>query len=172
DVLTAVDRLGRAFDPVAAQVRFTDVARTVSRRAALFDELRTALRLVPKPVRGQAAAARSPSTEEALQKLRDVQASVGALAASLRERCPERGPAQNLREAIALILRHLDQHGKNLWGHVVTLPPEAGSGVRLVDRTNNRLEGFFGDFKRGERRRSGRKILTKDLEDLPPQAAL
>ncbi len=41
DVLTAVDRLGRALDPVAAQVRFTDVARTVSRRAALFDELRT-----------------------------------------------------------------------------------------------------------------------------------
>ena len=39
DVLTAVDRLGRALDPVAAQVRFTGVARSVTRRAALFDEL-------------------------------------------------------------------------------------------------------------------------------------
>jgi len=47
-----------------------------------------------------------------------------------------------------------------------------GGGIRLVDRTNNCLEGLFDDIKHGERRRSGRKILTQDLEQLPPAAAL
>jgi hypothetical protein len=41
----------------------------------------------------------------------------------------------------------------------------------LVDCTNNSLEGLFDDLKHGERR-SGRKILTQDFEQLPPAAAL
>ena len=39
-------------------------------------------------------------------------------------------------------------------------------------RTNNRLESLFHTIKHGERRRSGRKILTQDFEILPPAAAL
>ena len=44
--------------------------------------------------------------------------------------------------------------------------------MRLVDRTNNILEGFFDTMKHDERRRGGRKNLAKDLEDLPAGAAL
>ena len=39
-------------------------------------------------------------------------------------------------------------------------------------RTNNELESLFHAMKHGERRRSGRKILTQDFEALPPAAAL
>ena len=39
-------------------------------------------------------------------------------------------------------------------------------------RTNNGLESLFHTIKHGERRRSGRKILTQDFEVLPPAAAL
>ncbi len=49
---------------------------------------------------------------------------------------------------------------------------QAGGGIRLVERTNNILENFFHNMKHGERRRSGRKILTQDFEHLPPAAAL
>ena len=41
-----------------------------------------------------------------------------------------------------------------------------------MDRTNCRLESLNGDIKHGERRRSGRKKLTQDLENLPPGAPL
>jgi hypothetical protein len=54
----------------------------------------------------------------------------------------------------------------------VKIPEEYGGGIRLVERTNNILESFFHGIKHGERRRSGRKILTKDFEDLPAAAAL
>jgi len=52
------------------------------------------------------------------------------------------------------------------------LPEGAGGGVRLVFRTNFPAENFFGQFKHDERRRSGRKNLTQDLEQLPAEAVL
>jgi hypothetical protein len=135
-------------------------------RAALFDELRAALRLYPKG--GVSEATPDASSRE----LQDIQASVEKLTVSLRERRPQRGPAQDTRWAIDQILEHLDRHGDFLWGHAINLPPEVGGGVRLVFRTNNLLEGFYRAMKQGERRRSGRRTLADDLEHLPPEAAL
>jgi len=94
------------------------------------------------------------------------------LTASLRRERPQRGPAKDRRQAIDLILSHVDRHGPHLWGHVITLPQSVAGGVRLVARTNNDLESVFHSLKHGERRRSGRKTLTQDLEVLPPAAAL
>jgi len=74
--------------------------------------------------------------------------------------------------SIKIILDHLERHGKFLWGHLVKLSEEAGGGIKLVDRTNNVLESFFHKMKHRERRRSGRKILTRDFENIPPAAAL
>ena len=56
--------------------------------------------------------------------------------------------------------------------HVVNLPIHAGGGIRVINRTNNCLEFKFSGIKRGERRRSGRKVLTQDMENLPPDAML
>lgn len=44
--------------------------------------------------------------------------------------------------------------------------------TRLVDRTNDCLESYFHSLKHGERRRSGRKVVTQDFERLPAAAAL
>lgn len=82
---------------------------------------------------------------------------------------PQRGPAEDVRQAIDIVLDHLERHGDSLWGHAIRLP---AGGIRLVDRTNNALEGFFRSLKHGERRRSGRKVLTYDFERLPAAAAL
>lgn len=41
-----------------------------------------------------------------------------------------------------------------------------------MSRTNFPAENFFGTLKHDERRRSGRKNLTQDLEHLPAEAAL
>jgi hypothetical protein len=87
------------------------------------------------------------------------------LAPQLRRERPARGPAQDLRSGIDLILDHLQRHGPSLWGHELRLPR---GGTRLVDRTNNVLEGLFHVIKHGERRRSGRKVLSQDFDQLPP----
>lgn len=172
-VTKALERLRSRLAPVICEMPFQRVAQTLQRRVALFEELRTALRLLPKPDgRNAPHVLALESTDQAIAELRDVKKAVDTLVTSLRKRRPRRGPAQDMRQAIDLILRHIDTHGVNLWGHAVPMPDELGGGVRLVDRTNNALESFFHVMKRGERRRSGRKILTKDFEDLPAAAAL
>lgn len=111
---------------------------------------------------------------QAIAELQDIRKAVLRLKVKLKKARPERGPAEDHRKAIDIILRHLDDHGRNLWGHVIRLPAttaETGS-VRVVDRTNNSQEGLFHSIKHNERRRSGRRTLTKDLEDLPAAAAL
>lgn len=164
-----LNRLARALDPVLRDPLFPEAAARLARRAELFDELRQALRLRPD---GKTARATILSPARAAAELQDVRRAVDRLRRGLRRRRPERGPARDEREAIDVVLDHLERHGGSLWGHAIRLPKEAGGGVRLVDRTNNALESFFRRMKQGERRRSGRKVLTYDFERLPAGAAL
>jgi len=164
-VVRALTGLHAILVTVRSQVpQFEGTARILASRARLFDELRETLRITPKRERG-AAADQAQQTSE----LRDVEAALKELERSLRKRRPERGPAQDMREAIDIILTHIDRHGSNLWGHVLTGPDGT---KRVVARTNVILERFFGLSKRCERRRSGRKNLAHDLEQLPAEAFL
>ncbi len=166
-VRKALEKLHAVLRPVRCDIpRFHPVGVALDRRAKLFAELRRTLRLEQKDQDPDS------SSERKAGKLNDVRSAVEKLTKSLRKRRPERGPAKDLRTAIDLILSHLDRHGPYLWGHVISIPQECGGGIRLVDRTNNVLESWFGSLKHNERRRSGRKILTQDFERLPPSAAL
>lgn len=163
----SLERLEQILRPLEWDVPpFVSVSTTLTRRVELLTELRDALRLTPKDPK---AAAKS---EPGLATLQDIQHAVTVLEASLRTRRPARGPAADVRQAIDTILSHLDRHGPHLWGHAITIPAPGGPAVRLVDRTNDCLESYFHGMKHGERRRSGRKILTQDFERLPAAAAL
>lgn len=162
-------RLARVLDPVLLDRAFPEIVARLTRREDFFERLRQALRLHPH---GKTARATILSPSLAAAELQDVRRAVEHLRLDLRRRRPERGPAQDVREAIDIVLDHLERHGGSLWGHTIRLPNEVGGGIRLVDRTNNALESFFRRMKQGERRRSGRKVLTYDFEKLPAGAAL
>lgn len=168
DVLRAVRRLALLLDPVNSEVPFRSVTDDLRHRQGLFQELREALRLVPKDPGRSPPPASKPSSAE----LKDIESDVAGLRSSLAKRREAPRLAPSTRQAINAIIDHLDRHGESLWGHVILLPGEMGDGVRLVERTNDILENFFRGMKQGERRRSGRKILTQDFEALPPAAAL
>ena len=166
-VCKSVEKLRRILRPVQCDVPpFASVGASLSKRSDLFNQLRSALQLEDPRV----PAAVDP--QHAALKLNDIRSAVGKLTASLRKQRPQRGPAKDARQAIDLILSHLDRHGSHLWGHAIRIPKRAGGGVRLVERTNNDLESLFHTIKHGERRRSGRKFLTHDFEVLPPAATL
>lgn len=163
-VRKACERLGRILVPVTSEVPFEQQGRRLRARCELFQQLRRALRLDPRT--------ESPSSRATVvdaEQLDQLHRAVDELANHLHRQRPQCGPAQDLRAAIDLILEHLARHGPTLWGHELRL---SGDRVRLVDRTNNLLEGLFHALKHGERRRSGRKVLTQDLEHLPPDAVL
>jgi hypothetical protein len=162
-VAKALRRLHRHLEPVDSEVPFAQVAKRLRHRAALFDKLRGVLRL---------AGPNSDHSEETEKDLDRMHTRLDELVESLKADRPQRGPAQDTREAIDLILKHLEKHGENLWGHVISLPESAGGGARLVSRTNFVAEGFFGELKHDERLRSGHKNLGVELEHLPDEAAL
>lgn len=172
-VTKSLERLRRVLDHVVCALPFEAVTRRLRRRATIFDELRDAVRLMPTSSgRHTATSSHRWPPERQAAELCDIEAAIDRLTASLQERRPRRGPAQDTRQAIDLVLEHLERHGQSLWGHVIPRPVEAGGGIRLVERTNNLLETFFRDMKHMERRRSGRKVLTHDLECLPAAAVL
>ncbi len=150
---------------------FSQVAIDLDKRKKLFRELRAALRLGAKSGGRKDAADSVEAPPQTTDDYQDIRSAIDKLAASLKQRRPERGPAKDKRQAVDVMLAHLERHGPCLWGHVIKLSRQTG-GIRLVDRTNNILEGFFHGMKHGERRRSGRKILTQDFERLPAEAAL
>jgi len=160
-VTRLLKRFHRYLEPVASEVPFRQVAARLHCRAALFDELRQVLRVVATLPEG-----------ETVYDLDQMHEQLDELVTSLTERRPDRGPAQDTREAIDLILQHIETHGNNLWGHAIRLPDSAGGGIRLVSRTNFLAENFFGGVKHDERRRSGHKNLGYILEHLPDEAAL
>lgn len=165
----ALKRLACAFDPVLRDKASAKVAATLTHQAALFGRLRQALRLDPDK---KAKRKKVLSPRQAAAELQDIRKAVERLKRDLRRRRPKRGPAQDARQAIDIVLDHLKRHGRSLWGHAIRLPKHAGGGIRLVERTNNALESFFRSIKHGERRRSGRKVLTHDFKRLPASAAL
>lgn len=173
-VLKTLKRLQRILQPVASEVPFHQIATRLRARARLLDELRDALRLNPKSSSPQKNAVSNNilTAHQVATELQDICEELDQLVTSLKNRRPKRGPAQDTRNAIDLILSHMENHRDYLWGHAISLPDDMGGGIRIVERTNNILEGFFKGMKHNERRRSGRKTLTHDFETLPPAAAL
>jgi len=163
----SLGKLRRILRPIECDVPpFTSVGALLCQRSELFNQLRSALQLEDKHV------PTGVDPRHAVRKLKDIQSAVRKLTASLRKQRPQRGPAKDTRQAIDVILAHLDRHGPHLWGHAIAIPKRASGSVRLVERTNNDLESLFHTIKHGERRRSGRKFLTHDFEVLPPAATL
>jgi hypothetical protein len=171
-LLKIIKRLQHILQPVASEVPFHQIATRLRDRAKLFDELRDTLRLFPKSLQQKSASNDTLPAHHVAKDLQDTREELEELTRSLKTRRPKRGPAQDTRKAIDMLLRHIEEHRDYLWGHVISMPDNMGGGIRILPRTNNILEGFFKSMKHDERRRSGRKILTHDFESLPPAAAL
>ncbi len=158
-IIRIIKRFYRYIDPVSRDVAFRKVVRGIRRRDRLFKELRCKLRLASNLPENE--------SEEDLNSMRE---EFDKWIVSLEKGRPERGPSHDIRSAIDTILKHVKTHGDNLWGHVISLSKAAGGGIRLVERTNQIAENFFKEIKHKERQRSGRRILTQDLENLPSSA--
>jgi hypothetical protein len=157
--------IARITNPVLSDPEFERIHQVIKYRWGLFCELRDALRIDP-------ISSHDSRQDMSIADIHDVKEAVEGFTRSLEERYPKKGSPYDKRQAIDIILDHLRRHQDYLWGHVILLPEYVGGGFKMVDRTNNNLEGLFGGIKNGERRRSGRKVLSKDFEDLPEGVAI
>ena len=179
----ALERLKKAFMPLLESKDVKKTIRELETRMELFDKLRNVFRFESDSLKPD-----SPNNIIAKLNGEDIMADDYILAyerfekemknqvytfeKKLKIQYENNRTRADIRHAINIILTHLNKHGRFLWGHSIMVQTESGCEVRLVDRTNNVLENFFREMKHGERRRSGRKVLTKDFEDIPAAASL
>jgi len=164
-VLKALKRLVRVLAPVISDLSFIRINKILAYRFELFNELRTALRLnTNKQSEKIKPGIQKPKT--IAKELNDIKKALKKYKVSLQRRYLQNVLAEE-KQAIDTILKHLKEHERNLWGHVFQMPKSLGGGVKIVCRTNNCLESFNGQLKQEERKRSGRKVLAKDFEELP-----
>jgi len=167
-VLRSLKRLATIIDPIVSDLQFRILAKPLQERIFLLDDLRSALRLNPRMSTPSKKREIVPP-ERMISELNDIKKSVEAYKKSLHKHRLGRKPGQNLQESIDLIIEHLDRHDDTLWGHIIKL---SDGRVRVLNRTNIPCESNFNVMKHNERRRSGRKNLGQDLENMQPAAAL
>ena len=183
DVNKELERLKNAVSPLLESKEARKTVRDLEKRIELFDKIRGVFRFESEVIKSD-----SPNNIKSKivgmpwskdsditayeQFEKDMLNQVGVFVKNLRKQYEDKRTNADLRHAIKIILTRLDKHGKFLWGHSLIVQIESVCVVRLVDRTNNALESFFRQMKHGERRRSGRKILTRDFENIPAAAAL
>jgi len=164
----ALERLAKVVSPMLDNITARKTIRELEARADLFDSFRAVFRL-----EGQIPDEASPDYISYVNNFEtNMKKQADDFIQHLKTRYGTSDVGGDEKLSIKIILDHLERHGKYLWGHLVKLSEESGGGMRLVDRTNNVLENFFHKMKHHERRRSGRKILTQDFENIPPAATL
>lgn len=106
------------------------------------------------------------------QRLKDIENAVEDYQAELGERVERTGAGNAVNPSpSAVILKYFERYGARLFGHP-SWRDDNGVIIKVVERTNNVAECFFGRNKQQLRRRVGRAHLGRDLEDQPAQAAL
>jgi hypothetical protein len=168
DVARWFERIQAALQAAVSDPSVRRSVKALEQKARIFGGFRSALRLesrrpteICRPHVGEAV-----DEANALELIRKC---IEVYCSKIRERHSCKLGTKAELVAMQTVIKYMDKYGKYLWGHAILID---GDIVRVVDRTNNELEAFHGGYKHGERRRSGRKCLTHDLESVPPAAML
>jgi hypothetical protein len=162
-----VARLGR-------DQRFGQTVLDLEHRWQSFLELRDVLRLCHGELPGGTTRERQtnlPASALELRRLQEIEAALADYRQQLEGRSKGLSHAKNKTSPEAVILRYLKRYDSHLFGHPV-VRDEQGTVIKVVERTNNVLETFFGRSKQRLRRRLGHAHLGRDLEQQPPQVML
>lgn len=169
----AIAHLGTIVNRFERDERFADVGANLEKAWQAFCELRDVLRITNEELpraEGRYRQIEFPAFEA--QRLMDIENAVEEYRVELRERIKSTGAGNAVNPSPStIILTYLDRYGARLFGHPIWRD-DNGAIVKIVERTNNVAECFFGCEKQQLRRRVGRAQLGRDLEDQPAQAAL
>ena len=168
NVSRSFEQVQNVISSVISDKALCKTAKSLREKEGVFNRLRHMLRLdscVQHGVLQLDGADDAPS----VIAIRAIEKLVKLYCAEIRQSCATKKGTTAELAAMRTIVTYMDKYSDYLWGHIIQLND---SKHGLVSRTNNALEAFFGDYKHGERRRSGRKCLTYDLETASPTALL
>jgi hypothetical protein len=156
--------LQQLISDVVSDTDLAALCAKVRQRQQVFNEVRDIFRLVDPAADGQPAL---PELQN--QQIREIEDDLTRYRTALSRRLLR--STGDSRDALKSVIKTLDRVKGQLFGHPV-VRDKNGNTIFVVDRTNNAVEHFFGQQNQAMRRRTGRKNLGRDLEDLPAEVAL
>lgn len=174
DVENAVIRyLNRLASSLRRDQAITNAVQQLEESWAPFCELRDVLRLSNSDLSlhqdSHVKQATLPDLELVL--LHQIEDALTQHGIDLRKQQPTVGKRDSRFCPQSIIVDYLNRYGPQLVGHPA-LRDESGRALAVVDRTNNVAECFFSQAKQSLRRRVGRAVLGRDMEQQPAQVAL
>jgi hypothetical protein len=145
-----LERLHSILGAVTCSSSFRSIVEAIQEKADIFDKFRETLRLDSEG----GYISKMGEVEPDAMTLAEMEEKLGALIADFQLEHTTMG--ENAKKAVDIIIAHMEEHGKFLWGHRVTMhKPNGDSIVRFAYRTNNVIECFFRPIKKNIRRRNG-----------------
>jgi hypothetical protein len=159
-VITANTNLGRTYDLIALlysivssvsnSESFKLSAEALMEKAYIFDKLRQTLRVDTEG----GSISKAGEVEPDARSLDEMEKNLNVLIDNFQQN--RDSMSENSRKAVDIILKHIEDHGKFLWGHKVVMKKSNGDTiVRYVYRCNNAIECKWRPIKRNIRRRYG-----------------
>lgn len=124
-------------------------------RGKVFDRLRAAMRIAPA---GGGKGLNDEGTDEAMSTIRQ---AVQALRREL-----DTDPKLASDPLSQKMAKQIDKYGEKLFADPITAQSPAGPVTIYPQRTNNILEQFFRDVKRGYRRKTGNNTMRRALQTM------
>lgn len=141
--------------PLAADAGLRRMIAVLEVKIQVFDQLRGAMRIAEV---GGSAGLNSGSAPLAM-------GSIQKAVQEFRRRITARGDYSSTGHWKAMIAQ-IDKYGAKLFADPITVPTPHGRLRIQPQRTNNIMERFFRDFRRGARRKSGHNSLSKFLQSM------
>jgi len=146
-------RLSRDLKIVASDASLRQTMQEVKQKAAVFDELRDAMRIAPKSGRD------GLNCDAMDNDIQTIEKQVNAFCRNLREKAE---PPQN--KQCNKMLEQIDKYRDKLFSDPILINSPSGKIFIQPQRTNNILERFFRGFKRAYRRRTGNASMGKTIK--------
>ena len=163
-VAEELETLQQLVSDVDNDTDLTVLRAQIRQRQQVFDDVRRVFRLVDPTTDTQPAL---PQLQD--EQIREVEDDLTKYRAVLCRRILK--ATGDSEDALRSVLKVVDRVKGQLFGHPV-IRDATGKVLFVVNRTNNPAEHFFSRQNQAMRRRTGRKNLGRDLEDLPAEAAL
>jgi hypothetical protein len=148
-------KLSCALKKVSADEGLQKMLTTIDLKIEVFDQLRSAMRVAEA---GGAAGLNSGSRPAAMGPIQKA-------VEQFRQRLTSRADYDSTAHWKAVV-KQIDKYRDKLFADPIVVPTRNGTLLIQPQRTNNLMERFFRDWRRGARRRSGHNSISRFLQSM------
>ncbi|MEA1927750.1 MAG: transposase [Candidatus Auribacterota bacterium] len=148
-------KLSNVMKPIVADTVLHRTLPKIEAKIKVFDQLRDAMRIAPK------SGSQGLNCDGDNTNIKIIEKRVTAFRANLTGQ-----PGYSNRKDYQKFIAQLNKYWEKLFADPIVVNTPRGPVIIQPQRTNNIMERFFRDFRRGNRRKTGNNSLSKTLKSM------